>query len=91
MDQETRPITRDDLHATYLERSIRELQRALQEEEGAVAEVCLMMGMQKFGITTTHHGSHVCEIARSCRAYEPSSRVNSAAAKGVFVNDSNCI
>ncbi|CAK7268384.1 hypothetical protein SEPCBS57363_003066 [Sporothrix epigloea] len=39
MEQEARPITRDDLHATYLERSIRELQRAVQEEEGFIAEL----------------------------------------------------
>ncbi len=29
----------DDLHATYVERSIRELQRTLQEEEGVLAGV----------------------------------------------------
>ncbi|CAK7228336.1 hypothetical protein SBRCBS47491_006869 [Sporothrix bragantina] len=39
MEQEPRPITHDDLHATYVERSIRELQRAVQEEEGVLAEL----------------------------------------------------
>ncbi|CAK7226091.1 hypothetical protein SCUCBS95973_006082 [Sporothrix curviconia] len=39
MEQEPRPITHDDLHATYVDRSIRELQRAVQEEEGVLAEL----------------------------------------------------
>ncbi|CAK7220254.1 hypothetical protein SEUCBS140593_004171 [Sporothrix eucalyptigena] len=39
MEQEPRPITHDDLHATYVERSIRELQRAVQEEAGVLAEL----------------------------------------------------
>ncbi|CAK7263171.1 hypothetical protein SEPCBS119000_000346 [Sporothrix epigloea] len=39
MEQDVRPITRDDLHATFVERSIRELQRLVQEEEGVVAEL----------------------------------------------------
>ncbi|ERT03052.1 uncharacterized protein SPSK_09453 [Sporothrix schenckii 1099-18] len=39
MEETPRPITQDDLHATYVERSIRELQRAVQEEEGVLAEL----------------------------------------------------
>ncbi|KAL1902885.1 hypothetical protein Sste5346_000796 [Sporothrix stenoceras] len=39
MEDAPRPITQDSLHAIYVERSIRELQRAVQEEEDVLAEL----------------------------------------------------
>ncbi|OAA68102.1 hypothetical protein SPI_00297 [Niveomyces insectorum RCEF 264] len=39
MEQEPRSITRDDLHATYVEQSIKELQRMIQNREDALTEL----------------------------------------------------
>lgn len=46
MDEPTGVFTREDLHATYLDRSRKELQRKVEQLKRALAEVCHAMNPQ---------------------------------------------